>query len=487
MVKVCSFYNAMTQGSHNKMNSSGSVKHVPVLLLACLGVHAAQGQDLQQKLRDIAADARGRVAIACSLPGTALRCDLDANAKAPMQSVFKLPLALTVLHRVEQGFLSLDDSIRFLPGDRILPQTYSPLQDAHPQANVDVPVRDLLRMTVALSDNVAADLLLRTAGGPGEVARYIASLGIVGFQLKDGERALHHDSRLQYRNWMTPAAAVKLLRLISDHPPLSPDHANLLLGWMRDSVKPRLKSDLPADAVVFHKAGTSGVDGGLAHATNDIGLIQLPDGRRVAVAVFLTDCRADADTRDRVIARIGKVIYDAAIAATAGSGGQAKTAAHALEKFTRQMLEEANARGFVHVREVQSGSVLVHVSTADASGGAGIQPAQFTVDAPVAPLSVIKVYLAAIWLEHGFGETAVHCAASARYPIRRMMGEDMLMSGCDSAGEEMAVVLRNKVGPGQVWRDLRHALCRKRTWSGSSAIQFATCSVRQPASARLIP
>ncbi len=47
-----------------------------------------------------------------------------------MQSVFKLPLALTVLHRVEKGTLSLNQPVRFLPGDRILPHVYSPLQDS---------------------------------------------------------------------------------------------------------------------------------------------------------------------------------------------------------------------------------------------------------------------------------------------------------------------------------------------------------------------
>jgi beta-lactamase class A len=81
-------------------------------------------------------------------------------------------------------------------------------------------------------------------------------------------------------------------------------------------VKPnRLGGSLPAGVRVFHKAGTSGVDDGIAHATNDIGLVLLPDGRRLAIAVFITDARADEATRERVIARIGRAIYDAAVRA----------------------------------------------------------------------------------------------------------------------------------------------------------------------------
>jgi beta-lactamase class A len=43
-----------------------------------------------------------------------------------------------------------------------------------------------------------------------------------------------------------------------------------------------------------------------------VGLITLPDGKRMAVAVFVSDSRASEDVRDAVIARIGHAIYDAA-------------------------------------------------------------------------------------------------------------------------------------------------------------------------------
>ena len=106
---------------------------------------------LQRQIQDIAADAHGKVAVACSLPGTTLNCDLNPHAHPPMQSVFKLPLALTALHFVEEGKFSLDQPIRFLPSDRIVPHTHSPLQDKYPEANVDVPLRELLSSGVSLS------------------------------------------------------------------------------------------------------------------------------------------------------------------------------------------------------------------------------------------------------------------------------------------------------------------------------------------------
>jgi beta-lactamase class A len=63
----------------------------------------------------------------------------------------------------------------------------------------------------------------------------------------------------------------------------------------------------------MHKTGSSGTVNGMTAATNDIGLITLPDGRRLAIAVFVTDSSAEDATRDGVIARIAKAAYDEAL------------------------------------------------------------------------------------------------------------------------------------------------------------------------------
>jgi len=288
-----------------------------VLVLFLLTSSLPAQTPLQKEIRKIAGDARGKVAVACSLPGSSLNCDLEAHSNPPMQSVFKLPLAVYALHLVEQGKFSLDQAIRFLPSDRILPETYRPLQDNYPNGDVDVPLRELLRLAASLSDNAAADTVLRVTGGPAEVGAYIQSLGVRGFHLEDGEYMLHRDASAQYRNWFAPAGAVQLLRRLSDNSPLTAEHTQLLLGWMKDSPTGahRMKAELPAGTIVMHKTGTSGVKDGVASATNDMGLITLPDGRQLALAVFVTDSRADEKTREAVIARIAKAAYSAAIQA----------------------------------------------------------------------------------------------------------------------------------------------------------------------------
>ncbi len=273
------------------------------------------GKTLKETVTALAGEANSTVAVACGLSRRTIDCDVNPDHHPPMQSVFKLPLAITVLHQVEMGKFTLDQPVRFLASDRILPTVYSPLQTAHPEANVDVPLRDLLQGAVSASDNVAADILLRLIGGPPMVQAYMASLGVTDFHLVDSEKGLHEDQQLQFRNWMSPRAAVALLlRLVKDSPVNAGD-TQALFGWMDSSrIGTRIKAGVPEVTVVRHKSGTSDAVLGLAYATNDIGLVTLPDGRFLAIAVFLTNSTDDAAKRDATIAKIAKAAYEAAVA-----------------------------------------------------------------------------------------------------------------------------------------------------------------------------
>ncbi len=281
---------------------------------------------LQTKVAAIAKEARGIVSVSCLLPGTALNCDLNPHHHAPMQSMFKYPLALTVLHLADTGKLFpdqrpgepvhdlLDRKVRFLPEDRI-PGAYSPLQDRYPNANVDVSLREMIQLAVGRSDNGAEETLLRLVGGPPVVQSYMHSLGITAFQLIDSEKDLNRDESLQYRDWIEPAAAVQLLQRLVHDPPISPEANAFLMETLTATVTGpgRIRAGLPAGTPLAHKTGSSGTHGGITAATNDMGLITLPDGRKLAIAVLVTDSHADEATREGVIARIARAAYEEAL------------------------------------------------------------------------------------------------------------------------------------------------------------------------------
>jgi beta-lactamase class A len=294
------------------------MRPLPLLALLTLTTPLAAQTSLHQQLLDLSAQSKGHLYIACSLPGVALDCDLDPHGHPPMQSTFKLPLAFAVLHEVELGKLQLDQPIRFLKSDRS--ETYSPLQEEFPAADVDVSLRKLIQLSVETSDNTATDIELRLIGGPSVLQHYLDDLGLAIHQ-QDSEHTLHTDQKLQYRDYAEPAAMVALLRLFADRSPLTPEHTALLNTWMLNATggPKRIRGLLPPGTPVAHKTGSSGEEYGMIPATNDVGLITLPPvagkpEQRLALAIFLTDAHVDQATAESILARATRAIYDAATA-----------------------------------------------------------------------------------------------------------------------------------------------------------------------------
>jgi beta-lactamase class A len=296
------------------------------LLLLLVPVCGFAQDSLQSRIAAIANGARGTVGVSCMLPGTELNCDLNPHNHAPMQSMYKLPLALTALHLAEMGKLlpderpgesmdtTLDRTVRFLPTD-IIPGSYSPLTDRYPKADMDVTLREVIRLAVGVSDNGAEEILIRLVGGPLAVESYVHSLGISAIQVRYSERDLDRNEDLQYQDWIEPTAAVELLERLVTNPPVSLGANAFLLKTMADSQTgpDQLRAGLPPGTMLAHKTGHSGTHGGVTAATNDMGLVTLPDGRRLAIAVFVTDSRADETTRQRVIALIARAVYQEAL------------------------------------------------------------------------------------------------------------------------------------------------------------------------------
>ncbi len=286
-----------------------------VVLPLTLPAQTRTQSPLHSEIVRIAAQAHGRVAVSCALPGKALYCSLDPSELLPMMSVYKLPIAVAVLHNVEIGRLSLSQTLHFVPSALIAPTGYSPLRDQHPHGAVDETVEDLLRRSIADSDNVASDVLLRAIGGPSAAEQYMGSLVLYGIHIRDYEGDQDRNLQLLSRNVATARALVGLLLRLAGPSPLTPAHTRLLLGWMAASHTgdQRLGALLPPGTVIAGKTGTAGQDRTTMNVTNDVGLITLPNSRRLAIAVLITDSTAPYAVRQRVIAEIARAICTAAV------------------------------------------------------------------------------------------------------------------------------------------------------------------------------
>jgi beta-lactamase class A len=283
-----------------------------LFLTLCVTNSFGQIEKLRQKIQQIASSADGKLGIAVlDLAG---KDTLTVNGKGhfAMQSVYKFHLGLAVLDQIDKGKFKLDQKILVKKKD-LLPNTWSPLREKYPNGEVEIPLSELLQFTVAQSDNNGCDLLFNLMGSPKTVDMYIRNLGIKDVAISTTEQEMHRDPKAQYTNWSTPWSAVKLLETFYQKKMLSTSSYDFMWKTLAEATtgSQKIKGLLPKGTVVAHKSGLSGADEkGLTAATNDIGIVTLPNGKHYAIAVFFANTKlADKDS-DRVIAEVSKAVWD---------------------------------------------------------------------------------------------------------------------------------------------------------------------------------
>jgi beta-lactamase class A len=182
----------------------------------------------------------------------------------------------------------------------------------NPQGTV-MNVYGIMRYSLSESDGTASDVLLDLAGGPEAVMNYLRSIGVNDLIVADSEKSISKDWETQYRNWSTPEASIKLLRAIHERRAgLSEQMTTLLLQFMTETETGdrRIKRGLPDGASLAHKTGTGGTEKGITGATNDIGIITLPDGRHILLAVYVSDSPESMAVREKVMADVAKAAIE---------------------------------------------------------------------------------------------------------------------------------------------------------------------------------
>nr|AIA13897.1 ClassA_beta_lactamase [uncultured bacterium] len=270
--------------------------------------NADRTNELRDRIEQISQAARGRVGVTATVLETGESVTLNGDRQFPMQSVYKFPIAMAVLAQVDQGKLKLDRKVRVetsdvLQGSRILDEK---------SQGMEFSLAELLKYMVSESDGTSCNVLLRQVGEPRIVTEYLRSLGINDIVVANTEKELAQDPAVKYRNYATPDATVVLLRAFHEGKGLSKSSQALLLQLMTETTTgpQRIKGLLPDGTVVAHKTGTSSTVNGVTAATNDVGLVTLPNGRHMAIAVFVSDSGANNATREGVIAKVTKAAWD---------------------------------------------------------------------------------------------------------------------------------------------------------------------------------
>jgi len=284
-----------------------------VLLISFLSFQAfAQTtNDLKQQLNQIIASKNATVGISIKSIEDKDTLSINGNLKAPMMSVFKFHIALTVLSQVDEGKLSLDQKI-FIKKKDLHENTWSPMREDYPEGNIYMTLDKLLRYMVSHSDNNGCDILINLAGGTKVIQKFINKQGIKDFVIKVNEKQMESWKNL-YVNTTTPLATTELLEKFYKGEILKENTTIYLYEIMVETSRgiTWMKAGLPEGTELAHRTGMSGTnDDNLRVAMNDIGIVKLPNGKHFILSVYLKEITEKQEDTEQIIADIAKVTWD---------------------------------------------------------------------------------------------------------------------------------------------------------------------------------
>ena len=222
-----------------------------------------------------------------------------ADERFPLASTFKLPLVLLVLARVDRGEERLDRTLHIPAGDIL--RAYSPAFASLPHGGT-LTIAQLCAAAIEHSDNTAANVLLRTVGGPHAVTAYLRGIGDAVTRLDRTEPALNAATPGDPRDTTSPAAMAQLLARLVREPLLSPRLKTTLFGWMRacDTGLARIRAGVPRGWTVGDKTGTTNSGG------NDVAILWPAHGAPIVLAVYFAEVKASDTARDAAIANVAR-------------------------------------------------------------------------------------------------------------------------------------------------------------------------------------
>ncbi len=274
---------------------------------------SARFSALKQQIDSVTRGQKCQVAVSLRLEKSGQTLTIRGQDKCPMMSVVKVPIALLILKKVDEGRWKLNDSI-MVDTDKWMKHAWSPLGDRLGFATCHIRIDTLLWAMIAESDNNACDFLFELCGGPKSVEKYMHSLGFKDMQISVSERGFVSPKN-QYENWVHAQCYVDLLQEFKKGRLLSAASTKELMRMMTESVNPsdRIKAGVPAGTVVAHKTGTGDLYKGKIAGVNDVAIITLPDGSALYLTVFIHDADTTQKQCSALIATISRLVWAAAI------------------------------------------------------------------------------------------------------------------------------------------------------------------------------
>jgi beta-lactamase class A len=228
--------------------------------------------------------------------------DVDSGSYADMRgseplaaaSTIKLPILVAFLQAVDSGLMQLDEMLTIDPS--LVVGEAGVLQNRPQGSQVTALQAATLMMTI--SDNTATNLLIERLGGREVLNQSFRQWGLQHTQLVE----LLPD--LEGQNTTSALDMVTLLHSLEQGQLLSLRGRDRLLDMMRRTETPPLVSlGLGENARFAHKTGT------ISSVVGDVGIVDMPTGRRYLMAVWVTRQTPNDPAAVDLIRQLSDTIY----------------------------------------------------------------------------------------------------------------------------------------------------------------------------------
>jgi beta-lactamase class A len=230
---------------------------------------------LQAALANVPDYAPGHVALEVRDLTSGYTEGVNPNAIMPAASTIKIPVMVEVFREMEAGNFDLNRVVHLEASDR----DWGSGDICDAPLGSGFTVSQLLTKMITVSDNTAANMLIRLVGRR-DINAEMADLGLHHTLLADYIRTAEWSVRRTLRT--TPADMVKLLTDMAKHQLIDEGSSTKMISILEgQQINTLLPAALPDDVLIAHKTGS------FDDTLNDVGIVYGPEP--YVIAVMTTD------------------------------------------------------------------------------------------------------------------------------------------------------------------------------------------------------
>ncbi|MEO1111657.1 MAG: class A beta-lactamase [Pseudomonadota bacterium] len=276
---------------------------IPFLSVVPAGAAEFDPVPVARVVKDVEARLSARVGVAIIDTQTGKTWSNRGDERFPLNSTFKAFLCAALLDAAANGTADPAREVVVEESDIV---SYSPVTEKRVGGD-SFSIAELCEITVTISDNAAANLVMVELGGPDGVTAYMRQIGDDKTRIDRWEPGSNTGIPGDPRDTTTPWAAAETLRKLVLGDVLEPGARATLTAWLEGNKvgNATLRAGIPKSWRIADKTG-AGANG----SRNNIAVIW-PGGRDpLVIAVYITQTTAAFQTRNKAIADIGAALAE---------------------------------------------------------------------------------------------------------------------------------------------------------------------------------